>query len=88
MLTLFLFLIKINKHNEQTTFNRIRIVQTHKPAVVDGEQIRFLRFFGPELLFEAERSSLAKNTEALHAQLKKEIHHGKNIESAITRIKT
>ena len=64
------------------------IVQTHKPAVVDGEQIRFLRFFGPELLFEAERSSLAKNTEALHAQLKKEIHHGKNIESAITRIKT
>ena len=64
------------------------IVQIHKPAVVDGEQIRFLRFFGPELLFEAERSSLEIKTEALHAQLKKEILDEKIIESAITRIKT
>lgn len=62
------------------------IVQTHKPTVVDGEHIRFLRYFGPELLFEAERTSLAKNTAFLHDQLKEKIAVDKNIASAITRI--
>jgi len=63
------------------------IVETHKPAVVSGEEIRFIRYFGPELLFEAERASLAKNTTALHDQLKEQILVEK-IESAITRLRT
>lgn len=64
------------------------IVQTHKPAVVDGEKIRFLRYFGPELLFEAERTSLVKNTTFLHDQLKEKIAVEKNIISGIAKIQT